>query len=110
MFGLRTVFDGKVAGRDPYVFASEYAVTTGGGRGNLIVRSHSCVQSFHGELNGHRKIRCQVSQLPLSAYDLTVTYGLTRSVLQLPSGSMMGMKFKHSVNSPHIQLIVTSLT
>lgn len=39
MFGLRTAFDGKVAGRDPYVFASEYAVTTGGGHGNLLVRS-----------------------------------------------------------------------
>ena len=38
MFSLRHVFDGKVAGQDPYVFASEYAVTTGGGKGNLIVR------------------------------------------------------------------------
>lgn len=38
MFSLRTVFDGKVVGKDPFVFASEYAVTTGGGSGNLIVR------------------------------------------------------------------------
>jgi hypothetical protein len=38
MFNLRTVFDAKVAGVDPDVFASEYAVTGGGGNGNLIVR------------------------------------------------------------------------
>ena len=38
MFNLQHVFDGKVAGVDPYVFASEYAVTGGGGNGNLIVR------------------------------------------------------------------------
>ena len=38
MFDKRHEFDGKVAGVDPYVFASEYAVTGGGGNGNLIVR------------------------------------------------------------------------
>ena len=38
MFNLQHVFDGKVAGIDPYIFASEYAVTGGGGNGNLIVR------------------------------------------------------------------------
>lgn len=38
MFALRHAFDGMVAGRDPYVFASEYAVLTDGGWGNLKVR------------------------------------------------------------------------
>ncbi len=41
MFDKRHEFDGKVAGVDPYVFASEYAVTGGGGNGNLIVRISS---------------------------------------------------------------------
>ena len=39
MFDKRHEFDAKVAGVDPYVFASEYAVTGGGGNGNLIVRA-----------------------------------------------------------------------
>lgn len=37
MFAQRHVFDGMVAGRDPYVFASEYAVLQDGGWGNLQV-------------------------------------------------------------------------
>ncbi|KAK9907267.1 hypothetical protein WJX75_000303 [Coccomyxa subellipsoidea] len=35
MFAQRHVFDGMVARRDPYVFASEYAVLQDGGWGNL---------------------------------------------------------------------------
>ncbi|EIE26157.1 glycoside hydrolase, partial [Coccomyxa subellipsoidea C-169] len=35
MFEKRHAFDGMVAGRDPYVFASEYAVLQDGGWGNL---------------------------------------------------------------------------
>jgi len=38
MFAQRHAFDGMMAGRDPYVFASEYAVLTDGGWGNLKVR------------------------------------------------------------------------
>ena len=37
MFKKRHAFDGMVAGRDPYVFASEYAVLQDGGWGNLQV-------------------------------------------------------------------------
>ncbi len=38
MFRQRHAFDGMVPGRDPYVFASEYAVLQDGGWGNLQAR------------------------------------------------------------------------
>ncbi len=43
MFKQRHAFDGMVAGRDPYVFASEYAVLQDGGWGNLQARP-MCMQ------------------------------------------------------------------
>jgi hypothetical protein len=38
MWGLRVAFDAIDPDTQPHIFASEYAVTTGGGRGNLWVR------------------------------------------------------------------------
>lgn len=36
MFNLRHAFDGKTPQNSPYIFASEYAVTDGGGWGNVV--------------------------------------------------------------------------
>ena len=50
MFDKRHEFDAKVVGTDPFVFASEYAVTGGGGNGNLIVRHTTLTAAILREL------------------------------------------------------------
>lgn len=57
LFGLRTAFDELRPDKDAHVFASEYAVTSGGGRGNLIVSI----------LASDRYMRQQHVSLPYSA-------------------------------------------
>ena len=69
MFSLRNIFNSKVAGVDPYVFASEYAVTGGGGNGNLIVRSFSGQSAWLAVLRTQaiRRQLAQPLQIPLVA-------------------------------------------